>query len=275
MSGGLTQTGATLGRSFLIPLHLGKRFRGPPGQGRRPHFRFTVVDAVPVEGSGSAGGVRDPDHHQSASCWPGKSAPPSRAPSWKWTKPMGTRGIERGASRPLVRAAVQATSAMSRTSFHWNTFGVRQNHLHGQSADIAVGVDAAGNEKDEGAGDQGIMFGYASNETPELMPATLQYSHNILKRLAEVRHAGGTLLEPDAKSAGHHPVRERQAPARGLDRAVDPACQGSAGPNEVDRLRQAATSSRCCPKASPTRTPSGTSIRPASSRSAGRTATPA
>ena len=84
------------------------------------------------------------------------------------------------------------------TGFHWDQLTF-ENHLHPQSADIAVGVDAAGN-KDEGAGDQGIMFGYASNETPELMPATLQYSQNILKRLAEVRHAGGTLLEPDAKS---------------------------------------------------------------------------
>lgn len=96
-----------------------------------------------------------------------------------------------------VRAAVRDIG-YEQDQFHWNTFEF-QNHLHGQSADIAVGVDAAGN-KDEGAGDQGIMFGYASNETPELMPATLQYSHNILKKLAEVRHAGGTLLEPDAKS---------------------------------------------------------------------------
>ncbi len=96
-----------------------------------------------------------------------------------------------------VRAAVRDIG-YEQDQFHWNTFEF-QNHLHGQSADIAVGVDAAGN-KDEGAGDQGIMFGYASNETPELMPATLAYSHNILKKLAEVRHAGGTLLEPDAKS---------------------------------------------------------------------------
>jgi S-adenosylmethionine synthetase len=63
-----------------------------------------------------------------------------------------------------------------------------------------MGVDASGN-KDEGAGDQGIMFGYATNETPELMPATLQYSHNILRRLADVRHSGERPeLEPDAKS---------------------------------------------------------------------------
>lgn len=96
-----------------------------------------------------------------------------------------------------VRAAVRDIG-YEQDQFHWNTFEFI-NRLHGQSVDIAVGVDAAG-EKDEGAGDQGIMFGYASNETPELMPATLAFSHNILKKLAEVRHAGCSILEPDAKS---------------------------------------------------------------------------
>ena len=87
----------------------------------------------------------------------------------------------------------------AQTGFHWETLRF-ENNLHGQSAHIAQGVDA-GDNKDEGAGDQGIMFGYASTETPDLMPATLDYSHKILERMAADRHSGAApFLEPDAKS---------------------------------------------------------------------------
>ncbi|HZG09611.1 MAG TPA: methionine adenosyltransferase [Allosphingosinicella sp.] len=97
-----------------------------------------------------------------------------------------------------VRATVRAIG-YEQEGFHWEQLKF-QNNLHPQSADIAQGVDATGN-KDEGAGDQGIMFGYATDETPDLMPATLYYSHKILERMAADRHSGAApFLQPDAKS---------------------------------------------------------------------------
>ena len=109
----------------------------------------------------------------------------------------GPAGVIEGLEEK-IRAAVKDIG-YEQDGFHWKTADYAC-YLHSQSADIAMGVDAAGN-KDEGAGDQGIMFGYATNETPELMPATLQYSHNILKVLADARHSGKEKgLEPDAKS---------------------------------------------------------------------------
>ncbi len=97
-----------------------------------------------------------------------------------------------------VRATVKRIG-YEQDGFHWETFSF-ENHLHGQSSEIAQGVDAKDN-KDEGAGDQGIMFGYASDETEDLMPATLDYSHKILEQLAADRHNKVVdFLEPDAKS---------------------------------------------------------------------------
>ena len=103
-----------------------------------------------------------------------------------------------GSLEPKVRAAIKEIG-YEQKGFHWQK-AKYACHLHPQSAHIAQGVDSSDN-KDEGAGDQGIMFGYACDETPALMPATLQYSHDILRRLAEVRHSGECpVLEPDAKS---------------------------------------------------------------------------
>ncbi|NLH81316.1 MAG: methionine adenosyltransferase [Phyllobacteriaceae bacterium] len=110
----------------------------------------------------------------------------------------GPASITHDLLRHLARLAIRDIG-YEQDGFHWERADIAV-HLHAQSADIAVGVDAAGN-KDEGAGDQGIMFGYACRETPELMPAPIYYAHEILRVLAEARKAGPLkMLGPDAKS---------------------------------------------------------------------------
>jgi S-adenosylmethionine synthetase len=101
----------------------------------------------------------------------------------------------------LIETARQAVKDIGyeQDGFHWQSAEI-ECYVHEQSADIAVGVDAAGN-KDEGAGDQGIMFGYACSETEELMPAPIYYAHRILHDISKDRHAGKLPeLGPDAKS---------------------------------------------------------------------------
>src|SRR5215210_4663592 len=112
-----------------------------------------------------------------------------------------THGWAPGARDEIEQVVRQTIKRIGyeQAGFHWQSASF-ENHLHGQSAHIAQGVDAAG-DKDEGAGDQGIMFGFAVDETAELMPATLFYSHKILERMAKDRHEGRvSFLEPDAKS---------------------------------------------------------------------------
>ena len=112
-----------------------------------------------------------------------------------------TRGPASVTPEKIEAVARQAIKDIGyeQSGFHWQTVKV-EILLHSQSADIAVGVDA-GETKEEGAGDQGIMFGYACDETPELMPAPLYYSHRILKLLADVRHSKKeAALGPDSKS---------------------------------------------------------------------------
>ncbi len=110
-----------------------------------------------------------------------------------------------------ARSTIRRIGYMQK-GFHFKTCSI-DCYVHEQSADIAQGVDAADN-KDEGAGDQGIMFGYATNETPELMPAPIQYAHRILRLMAEARHSGERPeFGPDSKSQVTVEYRDGQ-PAR-------------------------------------------------------------
>lgn len=110
----------------------------------------------------------------------------------------GTGQVNAEQLEQIARNAVREIG-YEQEGFHWKNLDF-QCHLHGQSVDIAQGVDAAGN-KDEGAGDQGLMFGYACRETDALMPAAIHYSHEILRRMAEARHTNKISgLGPDSKS---------------------------------------------------------------------------
>ncbi len=110
----------------------------------------------------------------------------------------GPQSVDAAQMESIARAAVRDIG-YEQEGFHWNNLEV-DCYVHSQSPDIAMGVDAAGN-KDEGAGDQGLMFGYACRETAALMPAPIYYAHEILKSLAEARHSGAEPgLGPDSKS---------------------------------------------------------------------------
>jgi len=110
----------------------------------------------------------------------------------------GPASVTTGKVKSAARRAIKAIG-YEQAGFHWKTAKI-EVLLHAQSADIAQGVDIAGN-KDEGAGDQGIMFGYACRETPELMPAPIFYAHKILEDINAARKSGElAVLGPDAKS---------------------------------------------------------------------------
>ena len=110
----------------------------------------------------------------------------------------GPKSITRDLVAHVARMAIKEIG-YEQEGFHWDRADIKVL-LHPQSGDIAQGVDSGGN-RDEGAGDQGIMFGFACKDTPELMPAPIYYSHKILRLISEARHAGNeAVLGPDSKS---------------------------------------------------------------------------
>ncbi len=110
----------------------------------------------------------------------------------------GAPNITKGRMDDIAREKVREIG-YNQEGFHWHNLDIH-NYVHEQSTDIAMGVDANG-DKDEGAGDQGIMFGFACDETPDLMPASIKFANQILQNLSAARHAGAQpMLGPDAKS---------------------------------------------------------------------------
>ena len=145
----------------------------------------------------------------------------------------GPEFITRDQLEATARAAIKDIG-YEQDGFHWEKAEVAV-HVHSQSSDIAQGVDAAGN-KDEGAGDQGIMFGYACRETDALMPAPIYYSHKILESLAEARHSGAEPgLGPDSKSQVTLQYENGQ-PVRATSVVVSTQHAGALGQEEVREI---------------------------------------
>ena len=203
--------------NYLLHVRIG--FRRPSRQGRRPDFRrhrrsvprrkdpearvacetLTTTNRVVLAGEIRGRGIIDEDGN--------------------WA-PGAQDEIEQAVRETVKRIGYE------QDGFHWQNAALRQPSPP-QSAHIAQGVDESGN-KDEGAGDQGIMFGYACDETPDLMPATLYYSHKILERMAADRHSGAAPF-PRARrqEPGDAALTRTSVPvARDRARRLDPACAG-------------------------------------------------
>jgi S-adenosylmethionine synthetase len=218
-----------------------------------------------------ARGLRNPHHHQPRGHR--RRGPRSRYPAQERQvrdQEAGNPVINPSRFRSAARRAIRAIG-YEQDGFHWKTCKI-DVLLHSQSADIAQGVDnAADRQGEEGAGDQGIMFGYACRETPDLMPAPIYYSHKILELMAEARHKGegdAGKLGPDAKS--QVTIRYETAsqprsppswcrPSTSMPRGIPKRCVRSSNP-------MCARHWAICPSPA---IATGTSTRPASSSSAG------